>query len=187
LDTTSQVRAARLGSLSMLASAVAGVIGIAFILLMYGAFAAGANGAGMTFGRINDVAVLVQFLLAVPGVIAIGAALRSSHPHMSLFGTPLAVAALALIVVFQGLLVAGLLTFEQEIGVASLGLLGFGAWMIATAVAGRRSGAGPTGPGTAILAAFYLGYPLWAWRVGRWMDTAPVARTAKMRAVARTR
>jgi len=143
---------------------------------MYAAFGLGAEEAGMAFGWINDVAVLAQYLLAVPGVLAVGAALRAGSPLVARLGTWLALAGIAAIVVLQALLVAGVLTFAQEIGPASLGFLVLGAWMVAAAIVGRRMGTGPTGPGTALLAAFYMGYPLWAFRVSRWMATTAIRR-----------
>jgi hypothetical protein len=118
--------------------------------------------------------VLVQYALAVPGVLAIGAALRAGSPRVARLGTWLALAGIAVIVGFQALLVTGVLTFEQEIGPAGLGFLGLGPWMVAAAVAGRRAGVAPVGPGTAIGAALYLGYPVWAYRVGRWMEMPAV-------------
>jgi hypothetical protein len=163
---------AEAGALAMLASAAASAVGIVFITLMYAALAVGAQGPGLMFGWINDVAVLLQYLLAVPGVLAIGAALRTGSPRLTLAGTLLALAGIAVIVVSQALLVAGVLTFEQEIGPASLGLLVLGAWMVGAAVVGRRAGTAPAGPGTAIAAALYLGYPVWAYRTGRWMRSA---------------
>lgn len=162
------------GIVAQLASAVAGAIGVVFIVLMYGAFAAGAQASGLTFGWINDVAVLIQYALAVPGVLAIGAALRAGSPRLARLGTPLALAGIAVIVGFQALLVTGVLTFAQEIVPASAGFLAVGAWMVVAALVGRRAGVGPVGPGTAVLAALYVGYPLWAFRVGRWMRTMAV-------------
>jgi len=79
-------------------------------------------------------------VFAVPGVLAIGAALRVATPRLSRFGTPLAVAGIAVIVVLQALLVAGVLTFEQEIGPATVGFVAMGSWMVVAAVAGRRTG-----------------------------------------------
>jgi hypothetical protein len=160
----------------MLASAAAGAIGVVFIVLMYGAFAVGAQGPGLVFGWINDVAVLVQYALAVPGVLAISAALRTDAPRLARIGTPFALAGIAVIVVFQALLVAGALSFEQEIGPAGLGFLVVGVWMIAAAVAGRRTGDAPVGPWMSLAGALYLGYPLWAYRVGRWMGTRAVSQ-----------
>jgi hypothetical protein len=57
--------AGSLERLSMLAFAVVGTVGIVFNLLMYVLFAAGARQAGLTFGWLNDLAVLLQFALAV--------------------------------------------------------------------------------------------------------------------------
>jgi hypothetical protein len=167
------------GSLAMLVAAVAGAVGIVFVLLMFASFAVGAKPAGMAFGWINDVAVLLQYLLAVPGVLAIGAALRPVSPALARFGTALAIAGIAVIVVFQGLLVAGAMTFEQEIGPASAGFLVLGVWLVAAAVVGRRSGRVPVSPAVAVAAALYMGFPLWAYRVGRWMDAVPSARSAE--------
>jgi hypothetical protein len=158
------------GSLALMASAFAGAIGVVFIVLMYAAFAVGAQGPGLAFGWINDVAVLAQYALAVPGVLAIGASLRAGSPRLARLGTPLALAGIAVIVVFQALLVAGVLTFEQEIGPAGVGFLVLGTWMVAAAFR-PHAGAAPAGRWTALSAALYLGYPLWAYRVGRWMGT----------------
>ncbi len=131
---------AEAGALAMLASAVAGAVGVVCIVLMYAAFAVGAQPPGLMFGWANDIAVLLQYLLAVPGVLAIGAALRVGSPRLALAGTVLALAGIAVIVVSQTLLVAGVLTFEQEIGPASLGFLIVGAWMVVAAIVGRRAG-----------------------------------------------
>ena len=162
-------------ALVMLASAVAGAVGVVFIVLMFAAFAVGAQAPGLLFGWINDVAVLFQYLLAVPGVLAIGAALRIGSNRLALAGTLLALAGIAVTVVLQTLLVAGVLTFEKEIGPASPGFLVLGAWMVVAAVVGRRAGTAPAGPATAIAAALYLGYPIWAYRTGRWMQSPTVS------------
>src|SRR4051812_4123075 len=154
-----------------MASAFAGAIGVAFIVLMYAAFAIEARGPALAFGWINDLAVLLQYALAVPGVLAIGASLRPGSPRLARLGTPLALAGIAVIVVFQALLLAGVLTFEQEIGPAGVGFLVLGTWMVAASV-GRHAGAGPAGRWTPGGAALYLGYPLWAYRVSRWMETS---------------
>ena len=161
------------GSRAMLLSAIVGAIGVVFVVLMAVAFSTGASAAGMTFGWANDVAVLLQYLLAVPGVLAVGAAMRLGSPRLARLGTALALAGTAAIVVFQALLVTGVLTFAQEVGPASLGILVLGVWMVAAAISGRRSGIGPVGPEMAILAAFYVGHPLWAFRVSRWMRAMP--------------
>jgi hypothetical protein len=167
------------GSIALFASAAVGVVGIVFIVLMYASFVLGAREAGMRFGWINDVSAIIQYPLAVPGVLAIGAALRPGTPRLWRYGIPLALAGIGVIVVFQALLVAGVLTFEQEIGPATVGFLAFGAWMVLAAVAGRRAGVLPVGPGLALLAALYVGYPLWALRIGRWMEASAVESVAE--------
>jgi hypothetical protein len=159
-------------SMTLLASAAVGAVGAIFLVLMYAAFAAGARSAGMTFGGINDVAAIAQFALAVPGILAMGRAFRTTSPRFALVGTAIAMVGIAVIIVFQALLVAGTLGFEQEIGPVTVGFVFVGVWYVAAALVGRRVGFAPAGVGTAVVAALYLGYPVWAWRVARRLDAA---------------
>lgn len=171
--TTSLTRLSALDGLAgptLLASAAVGAAGVAFLVAMFVAFGAGAQAAGRTLGWINDVLVVLTYLLAIPGVMAVGARLRGTSPLVGGAGTWIALASIVVIVVLQMLLVVGVFTFEEEIGPVSIGYLGLFGWFVATAVVGRRVARFPVGLGTAIIAALYVGYPVWALRVGRWLS-----------------
>ena len=155
----------------LIVSGVVAAAGVAFLVAMFVSFAVGARDSGLPFGRINDVLVLISYALAAPGVLAVRAVLQ---PQTGRWGDVLAVvglAAIAAIVVLQALLVAETLTFEQQIGPVSLALLVFGGWLVVVSWIGRVSGQWPVGVGLGLLAALYVGYPIWAVRLGRQLLT----------------
>jgi hypothetical protein len=155
----------------LIASGIVAAVGVAFLVAMFGSFAVGARGSALPFGRINDVLVLIAYALAAPGVLAVHSVLR---PETGRWGGLLALiglAAIAAIVVLQAMLVAETLTFEQQIGPVSLALLVLGGWLVAVSWIGRASGRMPVGVGLGLLAALYVGYPIWAVRLGRHLVT----------------
>jgi hypothetical protein len=130
----------------LIASGIVAAVGVAFLVAMFGSFAVGGRGSALPFGRINDVLVLIAYALAAPGVLAVHSVLR---PETGRWGGLLALiglAAIAAIVVLQAMLVAV-------------------SWI------GRASGRMPVGVGLGLLAALYVGYPIWAVRLGRHLVT----------------
>jgi hypothetical protein len=77
------------------------------------------------------------------------------------------------IVVLQVLLVGGVVTFEQQIGAVSLAFLVLAAWFVLYGRLAGRTGALPGGTRLGLLAASYLGYPLWAFRIARAIEADP--------------
>ena len=68
----------RLAAASLRVSGVVGGIGLAFLVGMFAAFAAGARSTGMTLGWINDFTGVVTLPIALPGILALHARVR---PH----------------------------------------------------------------------------------------------------------
>ena len=161
------VPGARLAGYSLVVSAILAAAGIVFLAAMFAAFAAGARQSGMRFGWINDVLVLVSYLLVAPTVLVLHRRLRGGHPTASAVAAVAGVVGIAIIVIFQGLLVAGVLTFEQQIGPASVGFFAVMGWLIASGYMGSRAGIIPRGTRLGILGATYLGLPIWAVALGR--------------------
>jgi hypothetical protein len=164
----------RFAGLASLASAAVAAVALVFLVAMFGAFGVGATSAGRTFGAINDVLILVAYVLAVPGVLATAAILRSSRPGLVTLGALVALAAIGAIVVLQWQLVTGALTFEQQIGPVSVAFLALGAWFVLSGYLG--AGILPYGVRIGALAALYIGYPVLAFRLGRSL----VARTGEV-------
>jgi len=151
---------------------VVGVIGIVFLVGMFAAFAADARSTGLVLGLTNDVLVLVSYLLLTPSVVAVFALTRARSPALAAILAILGVGGIAWVVLLQGLLVVGVLTFEQEIGPVSIGYLALAAWFVAGGwLVGRsgafRPGAFERGGWMGLLGATYLGFPLWAFWIGR--------------------
>ncbi len=161
----------RLAGTSLRASGIVGGIGLAFLVGMFAAFAAGARSTGMTLGWINDVTGVVTLPLAVPGILALHAQVR---PHAGTQADALLLVGAGAggsIVVLQVLLVTGAVPFEQQIGPVSLAFLVLGAWFVLYGRLAARSGVLPDGTRLGVLAATYAGYPVWAFRIARALET----------------
>ena len=173
LRTTSATPAAELRAIVAIAarttviSGVIGAIGLVFLVGMFTAFAVGATAPAQALGWINDVCVLGSYLLCAPSVIALWVLLRPSAPTVSSLAALLGLGSIAAIVVLQALLVAGVMTFEDQVGLVSIGLLGLGVWFVLTGYLGSRTGLLPRGVAMGLLAAIYVGYPIWAIWLGR--------------------
>lgn len=155
----------RVAGVASLASSAVAAIAVVFLTLMFLAFGLGATPAGQAFGRINDALILVAYALALPGVLATAARLRSRRPGVVAVGALVAVVAVVAVVALQWWLVTGTLTFDEQIGPVSVAFLALGAWFVLSAYLG--AGLLPYGVGIAVSAALYIGYPILAFRLGR--------------------
>jgi hypothetical protein len=155
----------RVAGVASLASSAIAAVAVVVLIAMFVAFGLGATSTGQKVGWINDVLTLVAYLLALPGVLATAALLRSRRPGFVVIGALVAVASIAVICVLQWQLVTGALTFDQQIGPVSVAFLALGTWFVLSAYLG--AGRLPYGVGIAVLAALYVGYPLLAFRLGR--------------------
>jgi hypothetical protein len=167
MELTRGTRISRVAGTALLASALVAIAGIVFLVLMFSAFAAGARAQGMVFGAINDTLVLISYLLVAPTVVLLHELLRTRWPGWSTAVTACGLAGIAGIVLLQGLLVAGVVTFEQEIGPVMIPFAAFTIWIITTGYMTSRSGLLPRGLPLAVVASLYVGFPVWAWALGR--------------------
>jgi hypothetical protein len=143
-------------------SAVIGVAEVALLIAMFAAFGLGVAPEDQPFGTINDALTAIVYLLLAPAVLVLGTALRAASPRLIAVATALGLVSIAAIVVLQVLLVRGDLTFAQQIGPVSVAFLVLGAWFVIVGRIGPRAGLRTGGVGLAILAAMYVGYPVWA-------------------------
>jgi hypothetical protein len=167
----------RIAARTTVASGLIAAIGIGFLIAMFTAFAVGAGDTARVVGRINDVCVLVSYLLCVPSVIAMATILRPRGAVVNALLAGLGLGSIAAIVVLQWLLVSEALTFEEQIGPVSVAIWGLGAWFILTGSLGSRSGSLPRGGRMGILAATYVGYPIWALWFGRILRSERASET----------
>lgn len=150
-----------------LAEAVIAGIAVICLVVMYGLFAVGETVQGQWFGGVNDWLGLVTSVLAIPIVIVVGRVLYERRSPVSLLLTIVAIGAFCAIVVLSWLLVSGTWSFEQQIGPISAAYVVLMGWFVVT---GRRmvtTGFHRHGLALGIGAALYVGFPVWAFAVGR--------------------
>jgi hypothetical protein len=146
------------------APGVVALIGMYAVLFAYGE----GHPAFLPFGTTSDVAVLVQYALALPIPVALHQLLGDRAPRLSLAVTLIAIAAMLAIVVLQVLLLAGVLRFEEQFGLISVAFLTLVIWFVASGYIGRSSRILPGGTmRMSLLGASYFGYPIWAFWLGR--------------------
>lgn len=162
-ETTSNFRVA--GWCAFL-SAIVAAVGIVFLLLLYVGFFTGSEGL-LRFGPLNDFCIIVQYLLALPIVVAFHRILSPQSPRIAILASLIASVGIVGVVIFQYLLIAGAMTFEEQVGYASASLLVIGVWILITSTVARRDGLLNINLGVAVVGALYLGYPFWAYRVGQ--------------------
>jgi hypothetical protein len=174
VPATAPPRVIRVACRALTVSAIVSAAGIVFLVGMFVAFALGARSVGMALGWVNDALVIAQYALTLPAVMVLHRAFRSRWPRASLVTASLGALGIAGVVALQSLLVAGVLTFEQEIGPAGLAYIPLGIWFIASGWLASRSGLDPRGTVFGVLGASYLGFPLWAWRLSDRLQRLPI-------------
>jgi hypothetical protein len=149
----------------MYASGVVAAIGVLFLALLYLGFLTGREGL-YQFGPLNDVCVLLQYLLALPAVISLYRQLGGQSPFLSRLALVLALVGIIAVAVFQVLLLTGIMPFSKQVWFVSASIFLIGGWILINSYLGRSSGSMPVGVPVSVLAFFYFGYPFWAFQVG---------------------
>jgi len=132
---------------------------------------------GINLPRLNDSAVIVQYLLALPITLALYPVVRARAPIASAVVTPIGIVGIFVTAVVQVAWIFGLsgsLEWPVYIILIATGMIMIGAWVLITGIYLRRA----TGPQRrsllmSILATTYFAYPIWA----IWLGRAPSRQT----------
>jgi len=161
------------GRAAFLSAAVAAA-GIVFLVLLYVGLWLNVDTL-LVFGPLNDVCVVVQYLLILPVVFAFHRLLSPHAPGPVRLATVAGLVGLLGTTIFQLLLLTGRMAFADQVGYAAISVLLIGVWILITGVTGRRLAVLPFRLPLVVLAALYFGFPVWVYRVGRELRRAPGA------------
>ncbi len=160
------VRLMRIAGWCAIASGIVAVIGIGFLIAMSIGFIAD-NRALQRFGTLNDICIIIQYGLALPITLALHQHLKAHAPILSRAAIGIGITGMIAVGVLQFLLIVGVLTFEEQVGPVIVALLVIGVWLLMTGYLGRSAGKPSSSLVLSLLARFYLGYPIWAFWLGR--------------------
>ncbi len=151
-----------------LVSGIISAIGVAFLIAMFALFATPFKSLGLRFGLLNAICVALQYLLTIPVALALGRILLPHNPTLIRIATIIGILMMLAVIGLQLLLIFRVMTFEEQVvWVTPAMLLGVGSWLIITGVVARSTGRLPQSVLMSILAVPYLGYPIWAFWLGR--------------------
>jgi hypothetical protein len=119
------------------------------------------------FGPINDAASVFQMLFLIPVALALHRIFRAGAPTLSLLATSIAIFAMLVIAVLQGLLVLKLVRFEQTLKTVLVMGGVVGVWWLLVAYLASGNSAFPSGlawtsviaglSGVLLVVGFWLG------------------------------
>lgn len=151
-----------------LISGVISAVGVALLIAMFALFATPFKTLGLTIGKLNDICVALQYLLTIPVALALYRILLPYNPTLIRIVTVIGIAAMLVVIVLQLALIFGVLTFEQQVPWVSLAMLGgVGLWLLITGRVAQSTGKLPNSMMMSAIAVPYLGYPAWAFWLGR--------------------
>ena len=145
-------------------SALIGAIGIVSLIMFFA--------LGQPYGTLNDVAVVAQYVLALPILVGVDRVLRPRASRLSTIAAATGVIGIAALVILQFLMIGRVLTFAQQGGLVSVALfVGVGGWILLVGYTGHATKSWPRSLSLAVLGWTYFGYPIWAVAVGRHLSS----------------
>jgi hypothetical protein len=172
IELASGTRINRVAGTALLISAAVTVVGVVCLIAMFVGFAAGAASTARAFGFVNDASALLTYPLTLPAMVVLHGLLRPRWRGASTVAAAFGVVGVVGIVLLQALLVANVLTFEQQIGPVSVAFVLFGVWAVSTGYMASGIGLLPHGVRLGLIASLYVGFPVWAWLLGRRLQQA---------------
>ena len=149
-------------------SGIISAIGVVFLITMFILFATPLKELGLTFGLLNDICVALQYLLTIPIALALYRILLPHNPVWIRIATLVGILAMLAVIGLQLALIFRVLTFQQQALWVSLAMIvGVGVWLVITGLVARSTGRLPNSVVMSAVAVPYVGYPVWAFWLGR--------------------
>ena len=153
----------RVAVLCAYASGIVSIFGIAFLLAFFGLRA--------PTGTLNDIAVIVQYSLMLPIGFALYQILRPFNSPLSLAALLIGIPGMIAVIILQVLLVSDVIPFSAQIVPVIIAFLVVLVWFVIVGILGRSTERVPNGMLLHVLAGLYIGYPIWAFSLGRRLRT----------------
>jgi hypothetical protein len=152
-------------------SGIVAAIGVVFLILFYVLFFATPLAAlGQALGWLNDLCIAIQYLLTIPLALSLRRILRQYAPRLVNVATIVGIASMLIVAALQLALVLGVVTFAQQVLWVSLAMIvGVGIWLVITGVVARSTERFPNSLRMSLVAVPYLGYPIWAFWLSRYL------------------
>jgi hypothetical protein len=169
LDTARRWEADPTAGRIAIVSGIIAAVGVTFLVLFYAlTFATPLKTAGSTFGGLNDVSIVLQYLLTIPLALSLRRILRPHAPTRIEVATFVGIVSMLAVVTLQIAFTLGALTFQQQFPWVSLAMIvGVGYWLVTTGLVARATGRFPNSLRMSLVAVTYLGYPIWAFWLGK--------------------
>jgi hypothetical protein len=139
-------------------SAIFAAIGLVFLTIFF-------SGVSI-FGPLNDVAVILQYILLLPIMVTLWRMLKPYGRKLNNFALVVGIAGTSAVIVLQTLLVLRVIPFEVQILLVIPAFLIAMLWFVLTGYLGRTDDRIPKGTGLHILAGLVFAYPIWAFKLG---------------------
>lgn len=153
----------RLAALCAGISATVSAFGIVFLLAFFA-------GLGGQYGTLNDIAVILQYVLMLPIAYVLWRFVLVEKRSLSLKSFSIGLAGMLTVIWLQSLLVSERIDFGPYIVIVSAGFLVAVVWFVLNGRMGRKEYEDwPTSRGLDILAGLFFGYPFWAWKMRHWL------------------
>lgn len=161
------------GAAAILGAFVAAA-GVVLLVTMFALFAAGQRPLGLVFGMLNDISVAIQYLLTLPVAVALRRRLDAGGSGGMRAITTVGIVSMLLAAALSAALVADVIPFPIQAPLVSAAMLfGIGSWLWVVGQRGRATGRLPVSVTLTALAIFYVGLPVWLWRVGMQLRSDP--------------
>jgi len=143
-------------------SAVAALIGIILLIIFYSIYL----GAGKTniFGPLNDIAVVIQYVLMLPLVFTFHQKLKVPRLQLSLFSSFIGLLGMIGVIILQNMLIFGFIPFSKQIGIVSIFFFITLGWFLLNRKLDQDHSFLPKSLTLTIFAGLVFGYPIWAWK-----------------------
>ena len=144
------------------ASGIVSIFGIVFLVAFFTTFIG-------PLGTLNDISVIIHYTLTLPIALVLRQILRPYGPVLSQVAMLLGIVGMVAVIVLQILLVTGVLSFTQQVGMVIIAFMVILAWFVLNGFLGRSSDKLPKSMLLHVLAGLYFGYPFWAFSLSRWL------------------